>query len=76
MIKEAAILKDGVIYTGRRHNIILCDKSRPFQFLQNGIQGFVNDKGEFLDRKEASKHAFECGQIKKDTGRLYSEDLY
>lgn len=76
MIKEAAILKNGIIYTGKRHNIILCDKSRPFQFLQNGEQGFITDKGEFLNREDAAKHAFQCGQIKVEKKRLLSEDLY
>ena len=48
-------------------------------------QGFINHKGEFLDRKEAYIHALECGQLSattrecKRTNReteLYSEDLY
>ena len=50
------------------------------------IQGFINHKGEFLDRNEAYKHALECGQINQHTRwyrednkyeeNLYSEDLY
>ena len=49
------------------------------------IQGFINHKGEFLDRKEALAHALECGQLsathrfyQKDNNieELYSEDLY
>lgn len=28
-----------------------------------GIQGFLNDKGEFLDRKEAFYEAAKCNQI-------------
>ena len=49
------------------------------------IQGFMNHKGEFLDRLEAYKHAIECGQINahcvwaREDGmpeELYSEDLY
>ena len=49
-------------------------------------QGFITHKGEFLDRKEAYKHAVVCGQINQHTGwyrednkyeeELYSEDLY
>lgn len=49
------------------------------------VQGFINHKGEFLDRKEAFEHAKEIGQC-NDTQRwywedhnqyeLYSEDLY
>ena len=48
-------------------------------------QGFINHKGEFLDRKEALTHALEIGQLSKTTrwyqedhknDELYSEDLY
>ena len=48
-------------------------------------QGFINHKGEFLDRKEALKHARECGQLSEthryyqedhNIDELYSEDLY
>ena len=49
------------------------------------IQGFINHKGEFLDRKEALTHALECGQLsathrfyqeENNIDELYSEDLY
>lgn len=49
------------------------------------IQGFINHKGEFLDRKEALAHALECGQLSathrfyqedNNIDELYSEDLY
>ena len=48
-------------------------------------EGFMNHKGEFLDRKEAFKHALEVGQLSATTrwyqedhnlNELYSEDLY
>lgn len=48
-------------------------------------QGFMTDKGDFLNRKDAFKHALYCGQLsatirqfKKDRNEdeLYSEDLY
>lgn len=51
-------------------------------------QGFLTDKGEFLDRKEAMKHAVLCGQgtprrdvmareqIVYQGPELYSEDLW
>ena len=47
--------------------------------------GFMNHKGEFLDRKEAFEHAKECGQCNEtqryywedhNQDELYSEDLY
>ena len=49
------------------------------------IQGFMNHKGEFLDRKEALTHALDCGQLSTtnrwyqedhNIDELYSEDLY
>ena len=49
------------------------------------IEGFINHKGEFLDRKEALAHALECGQLSathrfyqedNNIDELYSEDLY
>ena len=49
------------------------------------VQGFINHKGEFLDRKEAFRHALMCGQLSATTlefkeehkeDKLYSEDLY
>ena len=49
------------------------------------VQGFMKHDGTFLDRKEALKHALECGQLNATTKwyqqdhnieELYSEDLY
>lgn len=49
------------------------------------IQGFINHKGEFLDRKEAFEHVKEIGQCNETQryywedhkqNELYSEDLY
>jgi hypothetical protein len=47
------------------------------------IQGFLTDKGEFLDRRAALIHARECGQaLKRQPGvgyqgdELFSEDLW
>lgn len=48
-------------------------------------QGFINHKGEFLNRKEAFKYVYEIGQLSATTrwyhqdhghDELYSEDLY
>lgn len=87
MIKESAIVFEGKVYTGRRHFDvikIICDEleklGRPRRCGSSG-QGFVTDKGEFLDRLAACQHAVECGQItlpKKIawSKELFSEDLY
>jgi len=76
MIEAAAIRKNGIIYTGRRHCEILCDRSRPFGFLKSAEQGFITDTGVFMNREEAGKHAFQCGQIPKLTMRLFSENIF
>lgn len=49
-------------------------------------EGFISHDGKFFDRREAYKHALECGQInqhakwyREDNNyeeELYSEDLY
>ena len=48
-------------------------------------QGFINNKGEFLNRKEAFEYVYEIGQLSATTrwyhidnghDELYSEDLY
>jgi hypothetical protein len=82
MITHAAIEKDGVVYvgaTGQRHNHILCDASRPFGFLKNGTQGFVDETGKFYNRHDAARHAFACGQLPYDKecpDIILSEDLW
>lgn len=46
------------------------------------VEGFLNHKGEFLDRCEAYDHAVVCGQLSDTTLQnkrertLYSEDIY
>ena len=45
----------------------------------NTIQGFITNKGRFVNRKEAFKIALEAGQIDESNGvdgELFSEDLY
>lgn len=44
-------------------------------------EGFLTDKGEFLDRREAADHAYECGQLVETAeepriDKLMSEDLW
>jgi hypothetical protein len=38
-------------------------------------EGFVDNKGNFLARREAADHAYECGQIKDGKFELFSYDL-
>jgi hypothetical protein len=78
MITAAAILgKDGTIYTGRRHCEIIRDS--PKGMCKGCIQGFVDDRGNFLDRRESARHALKCKQIKQlrfNRFELFSEELW
>jgi hypothetical protein len=78
-IKEAAIMHDGKVWTGRRHSDVIMKivlelgrQSAPV----SGTQGFITECGKFLDRKDAARVAFEAGQVKELYPILMSEDLY
>jgi hypothetical protein len=82
-IALAAIKYDNYIYVGLRHSWIrddiyeLLGDSIRLDFIRNSIQGFVDDKGNFLDREQARVIAFDCGQVTKLIGcELTSEDLW
>jgi hypothetical protein len=81
-IKEAAILHEGKVYTGRRHcNIIhaIVQQTGCKRVPATSPQGFVTEEGRFVDREEGAKIALACGQIKKlkyNSRDLFSEDLY
>lgn len=40
------------------------------------LQGFLDENGNFLNRIEARKHAFEFGQVQSDKEPLFSEDMW
>lgn len=61
------------IELGYRHPDIM---HRFFREVDNSYQGFYTSKGRFVDRKEAAKIAYNCGQIDKQVDVLFSEDLY
>lgn len=78
-IKEAAIIHDGKVWTGRRHHNVIAriveecgQQAAPVM----GEQGFVTECGKFLGREEAAKVAFEAGQTPLLQKILFSEDLY
>ena len=88
MITRAAIMLNGELWAGedgdRHHNIIHAITEHG-QKAHGGIQGFLDNKGQFLTREEAAKEAVECGQVVEgranirhvfDGIRLYSEDLW
>ncbi len=76
MIVNAAILKDGVIYTNKRHHLII--QAHPYQFFLNCKQGFVTSNGEFVNREDALKIAIENNQliVEPRGNKLYSEDVW
>jgi len=75
MIVNAAIRKNGIVYTGTRHAYILHHPDRPLGFLFDGEQGFVTDTGEFVDREDGAIIAYSCCQIAESKDELFSEDL-
>jgi len=84
MIIGVAIVYAGKLYTlpkpNRHHDVI--------RAMSGGVkgpdkQGFIDQNGRFLNRKEAMIHAEETGQLKRKPGKefykgeeLYSEDLW
>lgn len=79
MITHAAILKDGIVYTGRRHCFIIRDIPKHLRVGIKSEQGFLTDEGMFLNREMGAIHALACGQIVKlkyNAYDLFSEDLW
>lgn len=62
----------------RHGNIFLDNKLKGIDNLplREGIQGFLNDKGEFLDRKQAFIHVQECKQEFNLKRNVSDKDLY
>ncbi len=73
----------------RHHNVVhmfnrlFKESSRPHWSYEEEVQGFLDDKGNFLTRLEAMTHVKECGQklvARPPNGykgqELYSEDLW
>ena len=93
MITHAAIKFRGEIYKGKWHiepltelkikfsyfNDEKCD-AQTKQEIEMAEQGFLTDAGDFLGRKEALEHVFECGQPYYPEGfewdQLYSEHIF
>lgn len=78
-IAAAAILRDGRLWTGKRHHLIMrqmADELGPGIAPINDPQGFVTDDGRFVDREEAARIAFEAGQIDRHVRTLFSEDIF
>lgn len=74
-----------IIICGHRHGNCFEIAKRLYCNISKYTEGFINHKGEFLDRKEAFEHFKECGQCNAtqrwywedhNQDELYSEDLY
>lgn len=58
------------------------DNKEDFEVYVNGvsriekISGFMTDRGNFVNRKEGARLAFEAGQIDELKTKLYSEDIF
>lgn len=88
VVCAAMLMKDGRIVTGIRHfspemRAIMKRVYGEEYHTQIETQGFVDQKGVFLNRVEAYKVARDAGQILRrvggdetDGGTLYSEALY
>ena len=66
-----------LIYCGHRHNNILWQSEKISRNPHH--QGFLTNKGRFVDRKEAAIIALAAKQIEKleyVDDKLFSEDLY
>lgn len=83
MITEVAIIFEGQTYSlpkpYRHHDVICMIYNANGYRSVHGEQGFLDDKGNFMNRRVALAHALECGQVLQENIRfpeLYSEDLW
>jgi hypothetical protein len=86
MLVKAAIVYEGVVYTGIRHYQIIA-KIRKVKNIPKHVpvpmrgHGFVNEAGKYFTKKEALIYAVKCGQLKSlesiiSPPHLTSEDLW
>ncbi len=79
MIVASAIYHKDIIFTGFRHNDIihyLVKLGYPTP-IPNSDQGFIDEKGNFMNRLKAKEHALKCGQITSTISNIMtSEDLW
>jgi hypothetical protein len=77
----AAVQYKKKIVLGHNHgdilqNILKGNPDNP-QYVDQAMQGFIDNHGQFLSRQDAARVAFEAGQIKeyKENQILLSEEL-
>jgi len=84
VITHVAIIHHGKTYSlpsPKRHSdVIFAIATETGVASVDGEQGFLDDRGTFLNRKEALAHALRCGQVKDPAairaGILFSEDVW
>lgn len=89
VITHVAIIFKGVTYSlpspNRHHHIIrhICettDADHVDSSQEGDGQGFLDDQGRYMTRRQALMHALKCNQVKDPAkiraGRLFSEDLW
>ena len=80
-IIAAAVLRDGKVWTGRRHCFIISkvyQDTGSMQSVRLEEQGFLTDTGLFVTRAQAVGIAYASGQLPEGFkgGELTSEDLW
>lgn len=80
-ITTPAILHQGKAYTGKNHARIISDMVLVHNVKPpvRGVQGFMDNQGNFFSREESAKIALKAKQIDKlhySSTELFSEDLY
>jgi hypothetical protein len=78
MIKSPAIKHDKKVFIGKSHGEIMHEiiTDRMFNYDKpDYTEGFIDEYGDFLDRQQAAKVAFDCGQIPEKKYQLFSYDL-
>ena len=87
MITHVAIWRNDTIYAlpkpNRHHNVFLIMDEADHENFNQEIQGFLDDQDNFLDRKQAFRHAVDHAQLIREFtstyyrgDELFSEDLW
>ncbi len=93
MIVASAIKVGSLVCTmpapARHHDIIRQMSKQNVHDYSDETQGFINDQGQFMNRRDAYQHALQCGQgtprrditlnekpNSYDGPELFSEDLW
>lgn len=78
MIVAACIhdVANDVYYPGLRHSELILEVARAIGEVPDHLtKGFIDDEGNFLDRRQAANVAYYCGQTETYTSHLTSEDI-